>query len=250
MSVSAVAGSDSATAAVPQASAPTTTRRQPIRSAAVPASGPSAPRPHIRKIRPPTAWLQRNGGASRRKVTNEKTPTKAKKSALAAAVACCSPRLRARRRTASQRRAVLSWRGASGNVRAITTAPAAGRSDSAPTGQRQPKTVVASAMPTRPTMPPLTSAGDVEAHRAPAELGAEHLDDVRRADREQARHAQALDRTAGEQDAERRGERRRQRRHRDQRAREHERLLAAPSGPTAGPRPTRRRRARGSRSTP
>ena len=91
-------------------------------------------------------------------MTNEKTPTNAKNSALAAAVACCSPRLRARRRTASQRRAVFSCTGASGSVRAMTTAPAAGRSDRAPIGQRQPNAVVASAIPTRPMIPPLTSA--------------------------------------------------------------------------------------------
>src|SRR3954452_2645833 len=73
MSVSAVAGSESATAAVPHASAASTTRRQPTRSAALPASGPSAPRPHMRKISPPTAWLQPNGGPPRRKGGKENT---------------------------------------------------------------------------------------------------------------------------------------------------------------------------------
>jgi hypothetical protein len=40
----------------------------------------------------------------------------------------------------------------------MSTAPAAGSADSAATGQRQPVAVVTSATPTRPTMPPLTSA--------------------------------------------------------------------------------------------
>src|SRR5919199_5903208 len=74
ISVSGVAGSESATAPAPHASAASTTRRHPARSAAVPASGPSAPRPHIKKMSPPAAGLHPNGGASRRNVTNEKTP--------------------------------------------------------------------------------------------------------------------------------------------------------------------------------
>src|ERR1700754_4694199 len=164
MSVTGVAGSDSATPPAPHASATSATRRHPERSAAPPATGPSTPKPHMRKISPPAAWLQSKGGRSRRNVTNEKTPTKAKNNALAAAVACWSP-----------------------GVGAPPHAPAG------PGEQRQgadrPAPPDHSRRQRDPDPPDDAAAderADVDPHRPAAEARAEHLDDVRRADGPQA----------------------------------------------------------------
>jgi hypothetical protein len=70
--------SDSSTPTATQPSVAIATGRQPTRSVSRPASGPRPPSTHRTKTRPLAVSSHPNGGASSRKVTYEKTPTKAR----------------------------------------------------------------------------------------------------------------------------------------------------------------------------
>ena len=170
-------------------------------------------------------------------MTNEKTPTNAKNSALAAAVACCSPAVarEAADGVPAPRRVLLR--------RGLRQRP--GHDDRTGRGQeRQRADRPAPAErrrrerdPDAPDDPTAHQRRDVEAHRAAAEARTEDLDDVRRADGQQPGHAQALERAAREQDPEGRREGRGEGRDRHERAGEHERALTPPPVRQRAPQP-------------
>jgi hypothetical protein len=133
--------------------------RQPIRSAARPATGPTSPSAHSRNTRPPTAGESPNGAASSRNVTYENVPTKVKNSPAPAAIAASRRRLPSTRRrwaeVSGSRRRPSS--GSSGSRDRITSVESSGSTATPASATRHDVAAVTSATPTRPTSPPATS---------------------------------------------------------------------------------------------
>jgi hypothetical protein len=91
-------------------------------------------------------------------VTYENTPTKVKNNAAPMAAGTLSGALRSWAATAARPRSSRGGAGASGSMRRITTVPAIEMPAIIPRPQRQLDTPLTRPTPTRPTIPPATSA--------------------------------------------------------------------------------------------